>query len=140
MAGHRAIVPDELYSEIARSISTEVQEIEESVNYAAKVCAYELRDNIKADSPTDSGDYKKGWRVTKLKYSYVVHNKNKPELTHLLENGHCIKIKGKILGRTKAIPHIKKNEDCTVEKFEEMCIAIVSEGVRYKNERITRNL
>ena len=40
MAGHRPVVPDELYSEISRAISKEVEEIEESVEYAAKVCVF----------------------------------------------------------------------------------------------------
>lgn len=137
MAGHRPVVPDELYSEISRAISKEVEEIEESVEYAAKVCAYELRDNIRADSPQRSGEYKKGWKVTKLTYSYVVHNKNKPEITHLLEKGH---LKRNGTDRVDGIPHIKKNEKHIADKFEDMCVAIVSEGVRYKNGPVPRNL
>lgn len=137
MAEHRAILPSQLCYELTEMISKEAQEIQESVNYAAKVCAYELKDNIKADSPVKTGDYKKGWKVSKRKYTYVVHNASKEkERTFLLEYGHAKRNGGRVAG----IPHIGKNEERAAQKFEEMCIDIVAEGVRYTNDKVPKNL
>lgn len=131
MAGHRPVAIDELYSEIARSLSSEVQEIEESVDIAANMVTKELLSDIREDSPVRTGEYKKGWKRKKLKYAYVVYNSKKPERTHLLERGH-LKRGGN--GRVSAIPHIEPNEKRAVEKFEDMCIKIVAEGVRFSND------
>ncbi len=129
MAGHRKIHPDELYSQMMRALSAYSDEVIESTEQAANIVSKELLANIRADSPVGStGEYKKGWVRKKLKYHYVIHNKNKPGLTHLLEHGHALK-QGK---RTQAIPHIKKNEEMAVEKLENLCIKIVSEGLRLK--------
>ena len=134
MPGHRPVGLDELYTEISRAMSTEVQEIEESVDAAANIVTNEVLSNIRYDSPEGAtGEYKKGWKRKKLKYSYVVYNKKKPYITHLLEFGHDIVGRdGKRKGKSKAIPHIKKNEQNAVEKFEDLCIEIVSGGLRLK--------
>jgi hypothetical protein len=63
-----------------------VDDLKDSVHDAAKACLKE----IKANSPADSGDYRKGW---KLKTAYEsgndirlqVYNKDHYQLTHLLE-------------------------------------------------------
>lgn len=57
------------------------------------------------------GHYADGWTVTpQLKgvnrFSFVINNKKKPGLTHLLENGHQLR-QG---GRAKPIPHIEPIE------------------------------
>lgn len=80
-----------------------VDDLKDSVNDVAKECLNE----IKANSPADSGDYRKGW---KLKTAYEsdsdirlqVYNKDHYQLTHLLEDGHA-NVDG---GRTPGKPHI----------------------------------
>lgn len=80
-----------------------VDDLKDSVHDAAKACLKE----IKANSPADSGDYRKGW---KLKTAYEsgndirlqVYNKDHYQLTHLLEDGHA-NVDG---GRTPGKPHI----------------------------------
>lgn len=131
MAGHRPIAIDELYVEITRSLSTEVQEIEESVEIAANMVTKELLSDIREDSPVRTGAYKKGWRRKKLKHSYVVYNSKKPEITYVLERGH-LKRGGN--GRVSPIPHIEPNEKRAANKFEDMCVKIVAEGVRFSND------
>ena len=128
MAGHRKRFPDELYVEIERMLTEEAKEIQENVNEAANIVTKDLLADIRADSPVDTGDYKKGWRRKKLKYHYTVYNKTHPQLTYLLEYGHQLR-QG---GRAEPKPHIKPNEEKAVDKFDDLCINIVSEGLRLK--------
>ena len=80
-----------------------VDDLKDSVSDAGNACLNE----IKANSPADSGDYRKGW---KLKTAYEsetdirlqVYNKDHYQLTHLLEDGHA-NVDG---GRTPGRPHI----------------------------------
>ena len=48
------------------------------------------------------------------KFEFVVHNKKKPGLTHLLERGH----QSNRGGRVKGIVHIKPVEEWCNEEFE----------------------
>jgi hypothetical protein len=99
--------------EYSDAVSEEVQKAEDEI---AKGC----KKNLEADSPDGATHaYKKGWRVTvtentRLSKHVVIHNKEY-RLTHLLENGHA-KVSG---GRTRAFPHIKKNEEKANAEFEE---------------------
>ena len=50
--------------------------------------AKNLKNTLKANSPEKLGDYKKGWRIKKVKKALIVHNATSYQLTHLLEHGH----------------------------------------------------
>ena len=135
MAGHKPVSVDELYTEITRALSIEVQEIEESVDIAADMATKELLFAIREDSPVGkTKEYKKGWTRKKFKGSYVVYNKSKPYLTHLLELGHAKRNGGRVEGK----PHIKPNEEIAIRDFEDTCIAIVSDGLRLKKSDINQ--
>lgn len=63
--------------------------------------------------------YKSGWTVKAEvvginKFSFVIHNRLKPGLAHLLENGHQLR-QG---GRSPAIVHIKPIEEWCNQEFE----------------------
>lgn len=70
--------------------------------------ALETKDEIKRTSPVGyTGEYKSGWIIRQTRkdlcaLSYTVANRNRWQLTHLLEFGHA-KRNG---GRVKAYPHI----------------------------------
>ena len=96
---------------------------EEEFEKIAKAVAKEGTKKLKATSPrgrgSKKGHYADGWGVTYFrkgngKFQFVVHNKKKPGLTHLLENGHALNIGG----RAKAIVHIKPVEEWCNEEFE----------------------
>ena len=86
---------------------------------------------LKSTSPrgkSRKNHYWRGWTKTRKRIDrglggifVVVHNKNKPTLTSLLEHGHDIVIGGtkaaggRIVGRVKAYPHIKKAEQHALE-------------------------
>ena len=84
----------------------------------AKECAEELKQTSPVSRKAGSKKYAKGWTIKKAYESnfgirYRVLNKNKPQITHLLEYGHA-KVGG---GRVEARPHIKKAEENAKEKL-----------------------
>lgn len=87
-----------------QEFETETTEaLKESVVSAADACLA----SVKANSPKDSGDYQKGWRVKKVyegehDMRVRVYNKDHYQRTHLLEDGHA-NVDG---GRTEGKPHI----------------------------------
>ena len=112
---------DSLTNDIVSFFEHGVDEITDSVMIASKECATRCAENIRADSPSDSGDYKRGWVARKVKNGYVVYNRNKPNLEMILENGHII-ARGKYRGmRVEGKPHIYKNADNAREEFYNMC-------------------
>jgi len=117
---------DDLSDFITQEIQMYSDEVEDSVNKAVDVVTKKLLQDIREDSPSRTDNYKKGWTRKKLKNSRVVYNKNKPWLTHLVEFGH-----GKRGGeRVDGKAHIMKNADRAKERFEDLCVSIVSEGLR----------
>lgn len=107
-------------AKILEQYSQEVQDIaDETIKDVAKQSAKKLRDS----SPRGSGDYAHGWTSKKTDvHGYVVYNKTKPGLTHLLENGHIIANQfRKGMGRTPGIKHIKPVEEwASAELTEEI--------------------
>ena len=81
--------------------------------------AGEVRSEIQANAPKDTGAYAKSWAVKKMKESsekleVVVHSKNRYQLAHLLEYGHALRGGG----RAKAQPHIAPAEEHGIEGLE----------------------
>ena len=83
--------------------------VEESAKEAAEICSNQLR-NTSPNGPGRKGHYKNGWAVKPVRsgrlVSFVVYNKTKPQLTHLLENGHVIRNKKGTYGRTHPVKHM----------------------------------
>lgn len=103
--------------EILKEISEEVDDaIEEGLKKAPKLCKKELR----ANSPKNTGDYSKGWKIKRHKKRFkgaTVYNDKKPRLTHLLENGHVIRNGKGTYGRAPAQPHIEPASEKATELF-----------------------
>lgn len=96
---------------------------EEEFEQIAKEVAKDGAKKLKATSPrgrgSRKGHYADGWGVTYQrkgngKFRFVVHNKKKPGLAHLLECGH----QSNLGGRVGAIVHIKPVEEWCNEEFE----------------------
>ena len=104
--------------EIAKQMNKYTEEVTEELEQVIQEDAKILRDELKSTSPVHTGDYKKGWRIKKVKqnghYIAIVHNATNYQLTHLLEKGHATK--GGV-GRVKAYPHIGNAEQKIVPKF-----------------------
>ena len=87
---------------------------------AVKDTAKEVRKDIQAGAPVDTGKYKKSWSVKNVhedsdSIDLVVHSRNRDQIAHLLEHGH-VKRGG---GRVPAQPHIAAAEQRGNEKLVE---------------------
>lgn len=97
---------EQILDEYGAEVTAEVREIipEVGKEAAKQVKANALQKGLKRAK--GGKHYANGWRVQvqdgRLTTSVVVYNANKPQLTHLLENGHA-KVNG---GRVDGIPHI----------------------------------
>ena len=90
---------------IANEYSIKVQSVHRE---ACRTVSRKLARTLKSTSPKKSGEYASGWTVKQQdEDTYIVHNKSKPGLTHLLENGHVSRNQYGTYGRVGAIKHIK---------------------------------
>ena len=87
---------------------------------ACRKVAGELGRTLRSTSPKSpgGGEYASGWGVKVLNAdTWVVYNKKKPGLTHLLEKGHIVVNKYGVVGRAPAYPHIKPAADAAQEEL-----------------------
>lgn len=115
---------------IIKELADYTKDIAEEVKEAVDETAKELLSNIKNDAPKRTGKYKKHM---KIKTSYESKYEKRVtwyvsgayyRLPHLLERGHA-KRGG---GRTKAFPHIVKNEEKAEENLEKRVKKIIKNG------------
>lgn len=108
-----AINIDQLASSIVSELNRYAGATKTEINGLAKKVATDGAAKLTTVSPLQTGSYRTGWTVKKVKDKYVVHNKTNYQLTHLLEFGHA-KING---GRVAARPHIANVEQDMIEEF-----------------------
>lgn len=117
------------FKDIWDDYSTEIQEA--SAEALNKSTDYTI-ENLKKDSPRDK--HRKKYRVGKPRYANgwkvmredigvnnvraIIWNDNDPTLTHLLEYGHVLVRNGRVIGRTRAFPHIEPNQEKGAEYYE----------------------
>lgn len=98
---------------ILEQYSKEVKDVtDKSIEKVSKESVRKLKDT----SPKKTGDYAKGWATKKERshdgiYTVTVHNKTDYQLTHLLENGHVVRNKKGVYGRTNGTKHIAPVEE-----------------------------
>jgi Bacteriophage HK97-gp10, putative tail-component len=103
----------DLSNVIARELQRYSNAVTENVETALVEVAKETADDLKENSPKLTGDYRKGWRVKKVRGKQVVYNKTDYRLTHLLEKGHA-KVGG---GRVPAQVHIRPAEEKAINEL-----------------------
>ncbi|MBR1751906.1 MAG: HK97 gp10 family phage protein [Ruminococcus sp.] len=103
--------------DLADYLQNECDIITKDTEKLLKDSADELKEKIKEDSPYETGEYMEGWVISKRQkpgeVEYIVRNKDKYQLTHLLEHGHDNPLTG---NRVNGIPHINKNADDAIRK------------------------
>lgn len=92
---------------------TEVSKEEDEILFKCMSKAMrKAKKDVIAMSPVNSGEYKRGWtvRTKRLKYGFdgVIYNKDKPGLTHLLNNGHQVANQYGSYRRKEGDKHITK--------------------------------
>lgn len=122
------IKPENMTEELMLILNGYVADINENVEIAADMCSKECLQDIKEDSPVNTGEYRKGWKRKKKGHGCVVYNSKKPELTYPLEKGH---LKSNHKGRVPGHPHIEANGKRLSDRFYDLCVDIVA-GLRFK--------
>lgn len=110
---------DSLAATIMQGLNEYADLAADDVKTAVRKAGKDLKAEISATAPKDTGKYAKSWTVTTQKETsnsleLVVHSKNKYQLAHLLENGHA-KRGG---GRVAAKPHIAPAEEKAFAELE----------------------
>lgn len=123
---------DELASEITLAVKEYTENVTEAIGQELDERSKQMVQDIKA-SPEwkdGSGDkkYRKGWTRKKTStgglVEFVVYNKTKPGLAHLLENGHVKRGGGRVASR----PHIRPAYDRNIPELERRIKAIIQNG------------
>ena len=97
-------------------LSSYSKDVREATNKAIEKTARQSVRKLKDTSPKKTGGYAKGWATKKERsndgiYTVTVHNKTDYQLTHLLENGHVVRNKKGVYGRTNGTKHIAPVEE-----------------------------
>ena len=127
-----SIKADALSDEIAKLLSEYETEIVKNADACGKVVANAAAKELRQTSPKRTGTYAKSWGVTREaggfgeNARYIVHNKKRYRLTHLLEHGH-VTTNGK---RTKAIPHIKPVEEQIIREYEKQVREAIEDAAK----------
>lgn len=116
----------DLTIELTKALEEYTTEVEEGIKEASKEIADEAVKELRATSPKNTGKYSKGWTKKKEGDGYIIYNKNKPGLTHLLEHGHAKRGGGRVSG----IPHIRPVEQSIIKEFEQTVEQIIRKGGR----------
>ena len=116
---------DDLAGEIVLAVRTYTEEVGAAIEEAVEETAQALAADLRETSPKDTGEYAKGWTARKEGPGrYVVYNKKKPQLTHLLEHGHAKRGGGRVEGR----PHIKPAKERHIPQLERKIAQILERG------------
>ena len=112
---------DNMAAEIMKGLTEYADLANESMKKAVKKTATEVKKEISANAPKDTGAYAKSWAVKKTKENshsleMTVHSKNRYQLAHLLENGHAKRGGGRVSGK----PHIAPAEENGVQLLEHL--------------------
>lgn len=95
---------DQEIKNILKELETNVHD---AIEQASKDVMKEGLREIKSKSPKRTGKYARGWRQRKNGDSLILHNADKPGLTHLLEKGYTARNGRRVAPR----PHIEKVQD-----------------------------
>lgn len=112
---------DAMADEIMKGLTEYADLANESIKKAVKKTATEVKKEISANAPKDTGAYAKSQAVKKTKENshsleMTVHSKNRYQLAHLLEKGHAKRGGGRVAGK----PHISPVEESVVHLLEKL--------------------
>jgi hypothetical protein len=119
---------DQLAAEITLSIKEYTDDVSEAIEVELDKTSKDVLSDIRANSPVRTGEYRKGWRRKKEgaggEVRYIIHNKDRSFLVHLLEFGHAKAGGGRVAGK----PHLLPAYDKHVPGMEERIKRIIRNG------------
>jgi len=119
---------DNLAAEITLAVKEYTEDVSAAIEREVDESSNRLVKEIRARSPRRTGEYAKGWARKKMggdgEIRYVVYNRKKPWLAHLLEFGHAKRGGGRVAER----PHIRPPADKEIEAFQNRVRAIIRNG------------
>lgn len=93
---------DDIAEEIAEMVKAETEDTKKAADEAAKKAITKARDELTATSPRRTGKtggkYARGWKTRKAEKFYEAYNSTRPQITHLLNNGHAKQNGGRVPG------------------------------------------
>lgn len=117
---NQTIQVDQLSKEVYEILQQFEHGVETALDTASNEVAKKAVKKLKSASPvgrgTWGGHYAKKWKVKKVNGHLVIYNE-KYQLTHLLEHGHDVVSKGKVIGHVSGQPHIKPVEEWVQEEL-----------------------
>ena len=111
--------------ELMLSLQEYCGDIGEQILAEAEKLSRKTRAELKPASPKSTGDYSKGWHLTKFgsgkRFRFVLYN-DKYQLTHLLENGFTHHPDMDFIEGKK---HIEPIQELLNDEFESACERII---------------
>lgn len=112
-----------LTNDIMRELQRFAHVLTEDVDKAAEEVAKDLVKDLKSNSPKSKGKgggkYAKGWKLKKRGNKLIVYNKDRYQLTHLLEKGHVKRGGGRVPAKIHIAPAEQKAVDSFLNKVEQ---------------------
>lgn len=119
---------DNLAAEITLAVKEYTEDVSAAIEREADQTSQRLAKEIRARSPRRTGEYAKGWARKKQgrdgEIRYIIYNRRKPRLAHLLEFGHAKRGGGRVAER----PHIRPPADKEIEAFQNRVRTIIRNG------------
>lgn len=109
---------DAMADEIMKGLTEYADLADTAMKKAVRKSATQVKNEISANAPKDTGKYAKSWATKKTgenshSLEMTVHSKNR---AHLLEKGHAKRGGGRVSGK----PHIAPVEEKGVQLFEKL--------------------
>ena len=119
---------DNLADAIVEEFENYTEEVSGAIEEEVKETAKDVKNEIKDRSPRDTGEYADGWARRKTsrggEIGYTIYNKDKYQLTHLLEKGFVARDGSRVEGQ----PHIDISYDNNVDQMMKNIEKIIKNG------------
>lgn len=116
----------ELRAQVKKILEEYAEDLTEELDENARIVARETAKQIRNAAPRRTGEYAGGTTSKKTEAgrtgsTYTVYNNAKPQLTHLLENGHAKRNGGRVPGT----PHWAPAEADAMKEYEERIVRAI---------------
>lgn len=124
----RIVTIDGLEEAMAEALQDYSQEVTDNLKKEIRATSKEVVAELKETSPARTGEYAEGW-TSHVEYEarddirVEVYNRKKPQITHVLENGHAL-VGG---GRVEARPHITPAVDHAEKRLDKKIVKVVTQ-------------